>query len=68
MESPRLSNGRFAAGSSGNPAGRAKGSVKSKRLSFRDTKKINSMLLQAALNGDVEAAKLVLEASKSDGG
>ncbi len=60
----RLANGCFKKGVSGNPAGRTKGSGKAVKLSSIAMKKIHSVLVQAALEGDVEAAKLVLEANR----
>jgi|GEM_PF-2611805 len=60
----RLANGCFKKGVSGNPTGRTKGSGKTVKLSSIAMKKIHSVLVQAALDGDIEAAKLVLEANR----
>jgi len=58
---------RFTAGISGNPAGRPKASGVDKIAKFKETidKNINSVfykVLDSALNGNVEAARLIFDA------
>ena len=58
---------RFTAGVSGNPAGRPKKSGVDKLTKLKEAidKNISSVfykVLEAALNGDVEAARLIFEA------
>lgn len=52
----------FEPGQSGNPAGRPKGSVNKNLAMLRDAvEKVLPLVVERALNGDVEAQRLILE-------
>lgn len=52
----------FQPGQSGNPAGRPKGSVNRQLAMLRDAvDKVLPLVLERAMQGDVEAQKLILE-------